>query len=211
MQRARTIAREQGPRGVAAGIRRSLIRVRRVYVIEHPLESRDEPEPSAGIVVRPLDDNGVVRLGPDTLAAALGSRLRLGDDVLVAERDGRLVGWIWIVHSSPAEDPDRLPVTIREGEVFSNGLTVLQEARRHGVGTALLVARNAHARALGARVVLSHVDSSNAAALSLQRRFGATIRGELIVLYLLCRFRLVIGRPSAGRAIAPPARRPAAG
>jgi GNAT superfamily N-acetyltransferase len=130
--------------------------------------------------------------------------------VLVAERDGCLVGWIWIVHASPADDPGRLPVTIGEGEVFGNGLTVLPQSRRRGVGTALLVARNARARALGARAVLSHVDSGNAAALALQHRFGARIRRELIVVDLLCRFRLVRVRASTGRAIPRPPR-PAGG
>lgn len=211
VQRARTIAREQGPRGIAAGMRRILIRVRRLYLVEHPVEGCDEPEPPAGIAVRLLDAEGVPRLGNGTLAALLGPRLRFGDDVLVAERDGCVVGWIWIVHASPADDPDRLPVTIGEGEAFANGLTVLPEARRNGVATALLVARNARARALGARIVLSHVDSLNGAALALQHRFGATIRRELIVVHLLCRFRLVIERPPQCRAIPLPAARRACG
>jgi hypothetical protein len=64
------------------------------------------------------------------------------------------------------------------------------------------VARNQRARELGALAVVSHVDVSNVAALGLQGRFGADIRGELLVLNLLGRFCLVRRRSSSAGSIA---------
>lgn len=199
VRRAVSIARSQGLPGIARGLGRSVFWVRRFYLLELSLEGRVEPEPPAEVVVRRLADGGLGRLGRSDLRTALERRLRLGDDVLVAELEGRVVGWIWLARCSPKDDPDRTPVTLAEGEVFADGLMVLPDARRRGVATALLMARNALALALGANAVLSLARRSNAPVLGLQRRFGTRIRALVVAVVLLGRFRLVIERPPSRR------------
>jgi GNAT superfamily N-acetyltransferase len=207
-RRAVSIARREGLPGIVRAVARSLVWVRRFLLLELALDGGGEPAPPPGIVVRLLGENELRGIARADLRGLLERRLRLGDEVLVAWLNGRVAGWIWLARSVGA-DPDRIPVRLAPGELFGDGLMVLPDVRRRGVATALLLARNARARADGAEAVVSLARRSNAPVLALQRRFGARIRAKLLVVQVLGRFRLLSERASPAGAVAlPPPRSP---
>jgi GNAT superfamily N-acetyltransferase len=70
---------------------------------------------------------------------------------LVAERDGRFLGYVQAVITRPAEDADRqLVVDVGESVLHVNAVLVLEGERRRGVGTALMTAAEDWGRAGGA-------------------------------------------------------------
>lgn len=83
---------------------------------------------------------------------------------LVAEEDGRLLGVLLLSCLPP------------EGEVYR--LAVLPEARRRGLGRALMAAGLGALAAAGVRRVFLDVRVSNAAAISLYASFGFTECGR---------------------------------
>jgi ribosomal protein S18 acetylase RimI-like enzyme len=90
---------------------------------------------------------------------------------LVAELGGRLAGYLRLKPVTPlAENAHVLGVM---------GLAVAPEARRRGVGAALLIAAERHARAQGARKLFLRVLGSNESALRLYRRLGFEREGVL--------------------------------
>lgn len=90
---------------------------------------------------------------------------------LVAELDGRLAGYLRLKPVTPlAENAHVLGVM---------GLAVAPEARRRGVGTALLAAAEEQARARGARKLSLRVLSTNESALRLYERLGFEREGVL--------------------------------
>jgi GNAT superfamily N-acetyltransferase len=98
------------------------------------------------------------------------------DAVLVAERDGRPVGYAFLhLHHGP---DDTWPVDARWGEVVS--LSVLPEERGGGVGTALLDAVDAELAARGVRDLQVSVMAGNADALRLYQRRGL-LPAELVL------------------------------
>jgi uncharacterized protein (TIGR00290 family) len=88
--------------------------------------------------------------------------------VFVAERDGRLAGFVGVLSHWPQEEPDEPYASF----AYVSDLVVLPEARRAGVGRALLDRAEAFARAEGAAVLRIDVVAQNAAARSLYSRFG---------------------------------------
>jgi ribosomal protein S18 acetylase RimI-like enzyme len=112
------------------------------------------------------------------------------DVVLIAERDGRAVGYAFLhMHHGP---DDTWPVGERWGEVVS--LSVSPEERGAGVGTALLDAVDAELAARGVADLRVAVMAGNAAALRLYERRG--LRPAELVLF---RFG---GEPDGGEATA---------
>jgi len=94
-----------------------------------------------------------------------------GEDlVVIAERDGRPVGYAFLhLHHGP---DDTWPVDGRWGEVVS--LSVLPEERGGGVGTVLLDAVDRELAARGIRDLQVAVMAGNADALRLYERRGLT-------------------------------------
>jgi ribosomal protein S18 acetylase RimI-like enzyme len=90
---------------------------------------------------------------------------------LVAELGGRLAGYLRLKPvTTLAENAHVLGVM---------GLAVAPEARRRGVGSALLSAAEQHARARGARKLFLRVLSTNESALRLYGRLGFEREGVL--------------------------------
>lgn len=90
---------------------------------------------------------------------------------LVAELDGWLAGYLRLKPATPlAENAHVLAVM---------GLAVAPEARRRGVGAALLAAAEEHARARGAHKLSLRVLSTNESALRLYERLGFEREGVL--------------------------------
>jgi GNAT superfamily N-acetyltransferase len=97
--------------------------------------------------------------------------------VLIAERDGRPVGYAFLhLHEGP---DDTWPVDGRWGEVVS--LSVIPEERGAGVGSALLDAVDAELDARGVRDLQVAVMAGNADALRLYERRG--LRPAELVLF----------------------------
>jgi uncharacterized protein (TIGR00290 family) len=88
--------------------------------------------------------------------------------IFVAERGGRVVGFSGVQAALPPDEPD----DPQEPYAFVSDLVVLPEARREGIGRALLARAEAFARAEGARVLLLGVLARNAAARELYRDEG---------------------------------------
>jgi ribosomal protein S18 acetylase RimI-like enzyme len=93
------------------------------------------------------------------------------EDVLVAQVDGRIAGYAKLsrVHEIPASDH----------VLHLNGLSVLPEFRRRGIGRALLDAVAAEARARGARRLTLRVLGHNEGARTLYEQSGFVVEGVL--------------------------------
>ena len=91
------------------------------------------------------------------------------DDVLVAELDGELAGYVKL--GRPTEAPSNAHVQMVQG------ITVEPAFRGHGVGRALLDAAVSEARARGARRLTLRVLSHNDAALALYGSAGFVVEG----------------------------------
>jgi len=83
--------------------------------------------------------------------------------VLVAERDARVVGWGSLNPFSPRPAYDH---------VADFSIYVLREARGSGVGQVLIVALEAHARAIGFHKLVLAMFDFNTAGIALYRRAG---------------------------------------
>ena len=91
---------------------------------------------------------------------------------LVGMIDGAVVGYIRLGVPSPLPE---------EAHVLAvHGLAVAPEARRRGVGTALLAAAEQRARARGARKLSLRVLSTNPTAIRLYQQFGFEQEGRLV-------------------------------
>ena len=89
------------------------------------------------------------------------------DGLLLAERDGRLVGSHW-TKTHPAREG-----APAEGEVYV--VAVDPDARGTGLGRALVLAGLAHLRGRGLAAVSLYVDDDNAPAVALYRRLGFAV------------------------------------
>jgi phosphinothricin acetyltransferase len=96
-------------------------------------------------------------------AAWYRERIAAGYPVLVAESEGRVVGWAAIGCYIP-----------RYGYRFTaeDSVYVAPEAKGKGVGTALLKAICDEADRMGLHVLVAKIDSANEASLRLHARFG---------------------------------------
>ena len=176
-----------------------MVEVRRHRLLVVPLVREPDAELPPGVKVRPLREDETGDLPEGLPARTLEWRLGRGDLVLLAELEGRVVGCCWLCDDPSGDNPYSIPVSRRAGELYGNGLLVLPEARRRGAGTALLLARNAHARAAGATAVLSHVQPGNLPMLRVHEKLGSTIREEVFSVILAQRVRLAVRRPQEPR------------
>jgi len=90
--------------------------------------------------------------------------------LLVAEHDGRVVGWASL---SPFHSRCGYKLTV-EDSVY-----VHHEWHRRGIGAALLAALVARGRALGHHVVIAGIDGEQAGSIALHARFGFVDAGRL--------------------------------
>lgn len=144
-----------------------------------------EPErPAAGVVIRPFvpgsDDAAWLAVNARAFAdhpeqggwtqRDLDGRLRAEwfdpAGFLLAERDGRLLGYHWTKVHRDAVDEAGLPL----GEVYVLGVDPAAQGMR--LGSALLDAGLRHLALRGIRTVLLYVDESNQTAVRLYRKAG---------------------------------------
>ncbi|BAJ28042.1 MULTISPECIES: GNAT family N-acetyltransferase [Kitasatospora] len=109
--------------------------------------------------------------------APVFDRSHTPDQYLLAELDGRVVGYVRQVREIP------LPSNAHVRQI--QGLGVLPEARGRGVGDALLTAACAAARTAGARRITLRVLGPNAPARRLYERNGFEVLGVLPEHFLL--------------------------
>jgi mycothiol synthase len=162
---------------------RSLLQMRRQLSTPVP-----EPVLPAGVRLRTFepgrDDEEWVRLNARAFAGhpeqgrwtIADLRTRLGEPwfdpagFLLAERDGRLVGFHWVkIHggrSGPQDGHGHQPI----GEVYILGVD--PDAAGSGLGTALTLAGLRYMRDLGLRSAMLYVDESNRPTVALYKRLG---------------------------------------
>lgn len=102
------------------------------------------------------------------LAARLVQPWFVADDFLIAEADGRMVGFNWLKRV-PEVPPDR-----PEGEIYVIGVDGSQRGR--GLGRALAILGLHHLRRRGMRVASLYVEADNVPALKLYRALGFGLR-----------------------------------
>ena len=138
-------------------------------------------------VARPGDEAGLARLDAAAWTPASGFPSvaeRVNDPFftfftddsppeahLVAELDGRLVGYIRVKPASPLRENAHVLGIV--------GLAVAPADRRRGVASALLAAAEQHARDRGARKLSLRVLSTNETAMLLYERLGFQREGTL--------------------------------
>jgi ribosomal protein S18 acetylase RimI-like enzyme len=88
--------------------------------------------------------------------------------IFVGAQEGRVVGFAAVQAAVPQEEPDDPPGS----SALVSDLVVLPEARRAGIGRALLARAEAYARAEGARVLSLSVLARNGGARSLYTAAG---------------------------------------
>jgi GNAT superfamily N-acetyltransferase len=158
--------------------------------------------PAAG---EPSAPPGVsVRLGSRDDAAALAPlihgreslawRFARGDVVLVAERDGHVVGCTWLT-SQPMR-PSYFPIRVRPepGEWYNYGLAVLPDSQARGLGRTLSRMAMAEAGRRGGRLVFGHAFRFNRIAAASHAAAGFTTVEELVGLNVLNRFVVIVYR-----------------
>lgn len=102
---------------------------------------------------------------------------RTPEDHLVADLDGRVVGYIVLGHPTP------LAASLHVVEV--QGLAVHPDHGGRGIGAALVAAAVEEARHRGARKVSLRVLGHNAVARRLYERTGFTVEGHLVGEFML--------------------------
>ena len=141
---------------------------------------------AAGLTIRlgrPDDEPAVSRIdratwsdlsspapAPDASATFFSERT-LPQDVLVAERDGEIVGWAKIEHPTPFPSSEHV-WTI-------TGLAVDPDAQGGGIGRALVEGLAGEARSRGARRLTLRVFAPNERARRLYERCGFKVEGVL--------------------------------
>jgi phosphinothricin acetyltransferase len=98
------------------------------------------------------------------------ARCAAGFPVLVAERAGEVVGYGSFGDFRPFEG---YRITVE------HSLYVAADARRQGIGVALLAALIEEARRLDKRVMIGGIDAANEASIALHRKFGFVESGRL--------------------------------
>ena len=92
-------------------------------------------------------------------------------DVLVAEVDGEIAGYVKLGPSSPLSSTDHI--------LMVNGFSVLPDLRRRGIGRELIAAAVEEARARGARRLRLRVLGHNDGARALYEQAGFVVEGVL--------------------------------
>ncbi|MEU9730050.1 GNAT family N-acetyltransferase [Streptomyces sp. NPDC048002] len=142
------------------------------------------PEPPHIRTAQPDDEKALARLDHDTWSTLHAVTPRPEDptgpffderhrpeDYLVAEVAGRVVGYIRLAYPTPLASNAH----VRQIQ----GLAVLDDARGHGVGRALIRAAVAEARERGARRLTLRVLGHNAPARALYASEGFAVEGVL--------------------------------
>ncbi|MCC6179144.1 MAG: mycothiol synthase [Chloroflexi bacterium] len=170
----------------AIAARHGITPSRTLLQLERPLDELDSTALPAGYAIRTFDPsrdraawlhlhNEVFADHPENgkwAAGDLESRLQQpwfeADDFLVAEREGRMVGFNWLkrVPDAPPQRP--------EGEIYIIGVAGSERGR--GLGRALAVLGLHHLRAEGMRVCTLYVEGDNTPALSLYNGLGFRVR-----------------------------------
>jgi ribosomal protein S18 acetylase RimI-like enzyme len=111
-------------------------------------------------------------IAPDQRNATFFDASNPPEAFLVAELDGRVVGYIRL------KPPTKLPENVHVIQV--QGLAVHPDARRHGVASGLLDAAEETLRERGTRKLTLRVLSTNEAAIRLYERHGFVREGTLL-------------------------------
>ncbi|MEN3307261.1 MAG: mycothiol synthase [Micromonosporaceae bacterium] len=186
--RLRLWAHGDHPSATALALSLGFERSRVLLQMRRPLDAPvDEPRLPAGVTLRPFrpeaDGEAWVRINarafadlPDQGRWTIDDlRVRMAEPwfdpagFLLAERDGRLVGFHWTkVHGSLGDGPehDHDPI----GEVYVLGVD--PAAQGHGLGAALTLAGLRYLRAKGLDQAMLYVDEANPGAVALYRKLG---------------------------------------
>ena len=119
------------------------------------------------------DTTAVWTLSPTTLEARqawLDERQRRGFPVLVAQADGRMLGFASFGDFRPWEG---------YGKTVEHSVYVDGPARRRGIGAALLAALIERGRALGLHAMVGGIEAGNGASLALHANLGFREVGRL--------------------------------
>lgn len=164
-------------------------RARQMHRMRRPLgEPLEEVRPPDGVRIRAFlpgrDEQAVLAVNarafswhPEQSALSL-DQLRQTEregwfdpaGFLLAERDGRLLGFHWTkVHQRAAADDSGRPM----GEVYVIGVD--PDAQGSGLGKALTIAGLEHLRARGLTQVMLYAESENPSAIAMYRRLGFDI------------------------------------
>jgi GNAT superfamily N-acetyltransferase len=161
-----------------------------VQVIEQALDAVDETPVPAGVTIAPYagpDWAPLLRFAPPGAAARFRRAAARERTCLVAWRDGRAVGYTWISGRLDA-DLEMFPIVLAADAAYGWSLHVDAAERSGGIGTALVGARLAWARAHGYRRMCRVVAPHNRASLRTVAKTagsGARILGTLHYVRLL--------------------------
>jgi GNAT superfamily N-acetyltransferase len=176
-------------------------------------EIHGEPSLPPGVSIRAGSPDDAGALAPFIHGReSLVWRFTRGDVVLVAEREGEIVGCTWLT-SLPLR-PSYLPVRVRPepGEWYNYGLTLLREHRLRGLGRALSRMAMREVMRRGGRRVFGHASRFNRIAAASHAAAGYVTVEDLITLTVLNRVAVILyrrARAGAARAVRtrPPRRR----
>ena len=110
---------------------------------------------------------------PETAAARAAWFKAHGPEhpIMVAERDGAIVGWGSLSRFHPRT---------AYGRTVENSIYVHPKHHRQGIGAALLAEQIERARALGHQTIIAGIDAEQTASVSLHAKFGFTRVGYLV-------------------------------
>jgi GNAT superfamily N-acetyltransferase len=165
-----------------------LYRRRTGLLFEEDTAAASQAPPPDGVEVRTLANGDWAGIAAGLTTRAL-DRLRRdmtpGNTCLVAWRGERAVGYTWL--SEPGAAREELPLPLPPDVVYGRDLWVDPRERSRGVGSALVRARLAHARARGFprswRIV---IDGNRPALRTLERSSGGGARLLGKVHYVTC-------------------------
>jgi ribosomal protein S18 acetylase RimI-like enzyme len=203
--------------GLREVYRTLLRRARRLYhrraglLFEEDLTRGNEATPPPpGVEVRVLGDGdwpAVTRALTTRARRRIVSYMTPENTCFIAWREGRPVGFAWL--SEPSAERHELPIPLPRDVAYGWDLWVDPRERRHGVGSALVRARLAHARERGFPLAWRVVIETNRPALrTLERSSGGAVRvvGKIRYLTFLGRTRVTyepaLRQPSPGTSIA---------
>jgi len=134
-------------------------------IFVRPIELRDIEDFSACTAAVIAEREWLAHVEPfpiEDAARFVARNIRTGNPQLVAERNGRIVGWCDVVRCE-------VPVFAHRGTL---GMGLLPEARGRGLGLRLILATLAAARAAGVEQVTLQVFARNTRAIALYRNAG---------------------------------------
>jgi GNAT superfamily N-acetyltransferase len=175
--------REAGLRGIWSELRNltldRLYRTIRLVALEQKLDRARDIPPPADVEIRMLAATDLPGLRDIIRPRALRRFERrlatTGRRCFAAYRDGRVIGYTW---SSDLVEPDleTFPLPLPSDAVYCCDLYVVPRERNKGLGSALVSARMADARARGFRRCWRVVERSNRASLRTVEKTGGDAR-----------------------------------